>query len=366
LTCPYPTPIIQYPFQSDPLGRIAPVERGESLGLARAGSMRLAELYPALGEMLAGVEAGIEQAWRGEPGFLGRAAQRALSGRGKRLRPSILLLAAECAGGATHTSVALASVVEILHTASLVHDDVVDEAAARRGRRSANAMWGNKVSVLLGDYLIARALDLIPPSETEWLAPLVARVAAQMCTGQVQEVRAAGAPLTEDEYVEIVVAKTASLFRLCGRVGVRSAGGSPEMEAGLAAFAESFGVAFQFADDILDLVGTNGKSGKPQGRDLAERKFTLPLIVASRMGGRSVRARLHRILAKPSITDQDMVAARELVESAGAIEPAWGRVREWLEAAQRELDSVADGDAKRALVAACGELFPMPLMAAAK
>jgi geranylgeranyl pyrophosphate synthase len=328
--------------------------------------MRLAQLYPALAGLLAQVEEGMEGTWRGQPGFLGLAARRALSGRGKRLRPGIALLAAESAGGATATSVAAAAAVEVLHTASLVHDDVVDGAASRRGRRSANAMWGNKVSVLLGDYLIARALELIPAEEHGWLAPLIARVAAQMCTAQVKEVRAAGAPLAEREYLDIVKGKTASLFGLCGRVGARSAGGSAELVASLAAFAESFGVAFQFADDILDLVGTDGKSGKPEGRDLAERKFTLPLIVGAEMGGRPVRARLARILAKPAISERDIADARELVESAGAIEPAWGRVRAWLESAQRELEPVPESEAKRALAAACGELFPMPVMAAAR
>ncbi len=336
--------------------------------------MQLSELYPALGGMLVQVETGIEQVWREEPvsgpsgnqGFLRRAAQRALSGRGKRLRPSILLLAAECAGGATDTSLALASVVEIFHTASLVHDDVVDEASSRRGRRSANAMWGNKVSVLLGDYLIARALDFIPPGETEWLTPMVAQVAAKMCAGQVQEVRAAGTPLTESEYIAIVKAKTGSLFRMCGQVGATTAGGAPGTVAGLAGFAESFGVAFQYADDILDLVGSNGKSGKPECRDLAERKFTLPLIVAAELGGRSMRTRLHRILAKTAIGQNDVITARELVESVGAIEPAWGRVAGWLDAAQRELDTVPDSEAKQALVASCGELFPMPVMAVAR
>ena len=339
---------------------------------AQAVSMQLAALYPALDGMLARVEAGIEQVWRreagsplaGTPSFLGRAAQRALSGRGKRLRPSILLLAAECAGGATEASIALASFVEVLHTASLVHDDVVDESGSRRGRRSANAMWGNKVSVLLGDFLIARAFGLLPPSESEWVSPLVAEAAARMCAGQVKEVRASGARLKEDEYVEIVRGKTGSLFALCGRAGARSAGGPAEVVESLAAFGERFGVAFQFADDILDLVGTNGKSGKPEGRDLAERKFTLPLIVASEVGGRAVRGRLHDILTKPAIGAQEVMAARELVESAGAIEPAWGRVREWLAAARRELAAVPESEAKRALIASCGELFPMPVMAA--
>jgi len=327
--------------------------------------MQLVDLYPGLAALLTRVDAGVQRVREGDGHFLGLVARQAVSGRGKRLRPSVLLLSAECAGGATDSTIALAGAVELVHSASLVHDDVVDEAPSRRGGRSANSLWGNKVSVLLGDYLLAQALAMIPGGKREWFVPGLAEVAARMCAGQVTELRAAGKPLTEADYLDIARAKTGCLFGFCGRAGARTGEGSEALVAALGAFGERFGVAFQLADDILDLVGTDGRSGKPEGRDIAERKFTLPLIMAAEMGGRALAGELVALLGRDEILSEDVLRVRELVESAGAVELAWGRVRKWLAAARRELEPVPDGEARTALAAACGELFPMPVMAEA-
>lgn len=152
----------------------------------------LTDLYPRLGDLLARVEVKTERVWAQEPGFLADAARDLLSGRGKRLRPTLLLLAAECAGGATDSSIAIASMIEVVHAASLVHDDVIDDAPSRRGRRSAKVVWGNKVSVLLGDYLIARAFSLVEREDSHCLIGPLCDVAARMCGGQVGELRARG------------------------------------------------------------------------------------------------------------------------------------------------------------------------------
>ncbi len=138
------------------------------------------------------------------------------------------------------------------------------------------------------------------------------------------------------------------------------------MVAALGAFGEKFGVAFQFADDILDLVGTDGQSGKPEGRDLAGRKFTLPLVLAAELGGEEAARRLEEIAAREVVADREVLEARDVAESAGAIEAAWARVGEWLEGARAQLEIVPDGEARRALAAACGEGFPMPVMAVDK
>ncbi len=338
---------------------------GAYTGGSQSPRRQLVDLYPWMAELLAKVEADIRQVQEKDSDFLGLAARQAVSGRGKRLRPSLLLLSAKCAGGVTASSIALAGVVEIVHSASLVHDDVVDGASSRRGRRSANARWGNKVSVLLGDYLIARAFELVPMADREWSVPELAGVAAQMCTGQVTELRAAGRPLTQAEYLEIAQAKTGALFGFCGYAGARTAGGSETTAESLHAFGEKFGVAFQFADDILDLVGTDGRSGKPEGRDLAEGKFTLPLILAVEMGGPSLAAELTALLGREEVLTEDVLKVRELVESTGAVEAAWKRISEWLASARGELEDLPDGEAKLALMALCGELFPMPVMAEA-
>ena len=312
--------------------------------------------------MLLGVEARVRQVWEAEGGLLGAAARRALSGRGKRLRPAVLLLAAESAGRATESSAILGAVVELLHTASLVHDDVVDGSGSRRGKRSVNAEWGNKISVLLGDYLLTEALALLPSEERDRFLREMLAVARWMCAGQVEELRSAGSLLTEAEYLAIARAKTGSLFGLCGKVGAESGGGPPETAAALEGFAERFGIAFQLADDILDLVGTDGRSGKPEGRDLAEGKFTLPVILAAERGDGETRERLEALLAQEHISSSDAQEVRRLAESTGAVGYAWEKVGEWLEAARTQLVVVPESEAKEALAALTGKRFPLPVM----
>jgi geranylgeranyl pyrophosphate synthase len=256
----------------------------------------------------------------------------------------------------------MAAVIEIFHVASLIHDDVIDDAPSRHGRRSAKDQWNNKVSVLLGDYLIAGALSIFPRDDNHSLVAGVSRVAAAMCSGQVEELRAAGRRLTEEQYLQIVLAKTSSLLGYSCRVGAETAGGGEAIQQAFADFGESFGVAFQLADDILDLVGTNGQSGKAEGRDLAERKWTLPLIRAYEMGSAASQERLNGILQATLATTEDIEAAREIARSTGAIDYAWGQTDAWLARARGHLSSVPDSPAKQALLALAGDRFPMPVM----
>ncbi len=329
------------------------------LGASRA---ELIALYPRLGDLLTRAEAAFARVWNGQPGFLARAAQDVLSGRGKRLRPVALLLSADCAGGATESSIAMASLVEIVHVASLIHDDVIDDALSRHGRRSAKDRWGNKVSVLLGDYLIASALNLLPSDDGHRYTLGLARVAARMCAGQIDELRAAGRRLTEKEYLDVVLAKTGSLFSYSCESGADTAGGSPELQQALAAFGENFGIAFQLADDVLDLVGTNGQSGKSEGRDLAEGKWTLPLILAYHRADDAARAGLTSLLGPDASSPAAHDTAREIVLATGAVDHCWARVNEWLASARDHLAAVPDCEAKHALLALAGDRFPMPVM----
>ncbi len=324
-------------------------------------STEVVKLYPSLAARLAGVEAQIARIWETESGFLHLAVRRTLSGRGKRLRPMLTLLAAESAGGVTPGSLHFAAVAEIVHTASLIHDDVIDGALSRRGRRSAKADWGNKISVLLGDYLLARAFLLLAECDHEHLGQALAEVARRMCDGQITELRHAGRMISEQQYLHIVRAKTGSLFGLCGKAGVITAGGSPELALACQEFGEQFGLAFQVADDILDLVGSGGRSGKPPGRDLAERKFTLPLILAAKSEA-GVRTRLGTILKSERITGHSVRQTRELVQSTPALEQSWEAVHEALSRARAALRPVPESEAKQTLLALAGTHFPLPLM----
>jgi geranylgeranyl pyrophosphate synthase len=174
--------------------------------------------------------------------------------------------------------------------------------------------------------------------------------------------RASGRQLAEEQYLEIVRLKTGSLFAFCGRAGAQTADGSAGTTAALERFGEAFGVAFQLADDILDFVGCDGRSGKPEGRDLAERKCTLPLILAAERGGEEVSDQLQGVLRGEKPSAVDLQAARELAEATGAVALAWSKVSEWRQAARRELTEVPESPARDALRKLCAEGFPMPVM----
>jgi geranylgeranyl pyrophosphate synthase len=182
-----------------------------------------------------------------------------------------------------------------------------------------------------------------------------------MCEGQILEMRRIGRLLAESDYLTIVQAKTGALFGLAAYAGAVTADGPTELQAALRRYGEAFGLAFQLADDILDLVGTNGRSGKPQGRDLAERKSTLPLILVAQRG-RQLRDQLVALLTAPRLTPAALRQAQSLVRDTRALEQAWSRVDDALTEARAALLPVPDGAAKRALLALANDRFPLPVM----
>jgi octaprenyl-diphosphate synthase len=200
--------------------------------------------------------------------------------RGKGLRPALLLLTAKACGGVTPAHHTLAAVVEMIHTATLVHDDVLDEADTRRHARTVNAEWGNKVSILLGDTLFTHAFHLTSTVDGR-ACRLIGEATNRVCAGELRQVCERGnLHLTESDYFAIVVGKTAALTEVCGRLGALYAGASEAAADRLAAFGRNLGIAFQVADDLLDLTGDEGTAGKTLGTDLEQRKLTLPVIHA--------------------------------------------------------------------------------------
>lgn len=200
--------------------------------------------------------------------------------RGKRLRPVLLLLAGHACGRVTRAHHVLGAVVEMVHTATLVHDDVLDEADTRRHVRTVNALWGTRTSLLLGDMLFSAAFRLcstVDDTACEWVGSATNRV----CAGELLQVSRAGElDLDEETYFEIVAGKTGALTECCTRLGARYAGAAPDMVDHLAAYGRDLGVAFQIADDVLDLGGDEGVAGKTLGTDVVQQKVTLPLIRA--------------------------------------------------------------------------------------
>jgi octaprenyl-diphosphate synthase len=198
--------------------------------------------------------------------------------RGKRLRPALLLLAAKACGKVTPAHHTLAAAVEMIHTATLVHDDVLDEADVRRHVPTVNAGWGNKVSILLGDMLFTHAFHLTSMVDGR-ACRIIGEATNRVCAGELRQVCERGnLHLMEADYFAVIDGKTAALTECCGRLGALYAGASDDVANHLAAFAHHLGLAFQIADDLLDLVGDEAAAGKTLGTDLREQKLTLPVI----------------------------------------------------------------------------------------
>ena len=267
--------------------------------------------------------------------------------RGKRLRPLLLLLIAKACGKVTPSHHVLAAVVEMIHTATLVHDDVLDEASTRRHVRTVNAGWGNKVSILFGDLLFTNAFHLSSTigdaRACEWIGNATNRV----CAGELrQTIERGNLRLGEDDYFAIVEGKTAALTECCGRLGAFYSGADPETVKRLAGFGRDLGMAFQIADDVLDLVGSEKATGKTLGTDLAQRKLTLPLIyLFERLP--DVQAERCRRLLKEDRSDLRYV--HEMLHETGAIEAAQLRAEAYAEQAREALIDLPESASREAL-----------------
>lgn len=229
---------------------------------------------------LEAVEAGLRRATTSDDPFLTRIAQHLLEAGGKRYRPLLAQVAAELGESAGDGPVSAGVAVELVHLGSLYHDDVIDEAASRRGAASVNANWSNTVAILAGDFLLARASETAAPLGVEAVA-LLARTYADLCEGQILELQLAGN--TEQSaagYFRVVALKTASLIRTSARLGAVAAGAPPADVEAVSRWAHEVGMAFQITDDVLDLVATEEFLGKPAGSDVGEGTFTLPVLFA--------------------------------------------------------------------------------------
>ena len=248
----------------------------------------------------------------------GPVVQRLDHYRGKRLRPMLVLLAGHAAGGVTRTHHILGAVVEMIHTATLVHDDVLDAADTRRHGSTVNATWGNHASILLGDMLFSAAFRLCATVDAA-ACEIIGETTNCVCAGELQQVTAAGRlDLSEAEYFEIIEGKTGVLTACATRLGARYAGASPANERHMAAYGHHLGMAFQVADDVLDLRGDEQTVGKTLGTDLAQRKMTLPVI---RYLNSLSEADERRVTARLATHAHDAEILEDVIAS-GAVESA--------------------------------------------
>ena len=237
---------------------------------------------------------------------------------GKRLRPLLVLLCAKACGYRGHNHVKLAAVIEFLHTAMLLHDDVVDESDLRRGRETVNAAWGNAPSVLVGDFLHSRAFEMMVDIGNIQVMQILSRATNVIAEGEVQQLSFIRNPeTTEDEYMEIISRKTAMLFQAAAHAGAVLAGADEKTEHALRDYGLHLGIAFQMVDDQLDYLGTPEELGKNIGDDLAEGKVTLPLIVAMRNGQPDQKAFVENAVRNGGV--ENLPKMLQLVDSTGAL-----------------------------------------------
>jgi octaprenyl-diphosphate synthase len=272
------------------------------------------------------------------------------AGGGKRLRPALLLLCTRLFAPPNPCARRLAAVVEMIHTATLVHDDVIDLASKRRGRPSTNVIWGNHMAVLAGDWLYMQAFQVALRERNFHLLDVLISLTQMMVEGELLQLeRLQKIDITEADYMELVDRKTASLFSACARLGAIAAGASEANENQLADFAWNLGMAFQLVDDILDFTSTEKILGKPSGNDLREGKVTLPMIYTLEKASPVERQTVETILTDGSYENVPFMQVLKMLESHKSIHRAYERARAFTDKAHSLIASFPDGPAQRAL-----------------
>jgi octaprenyl-diphosphate synthase len=270
---------------------------------------------------------------------------------GKRLRPILLLMAGRLAGYHGPRAVRMGCVVELLHTATLIHDDVVDQAPLRRGRPSANARWGDDASILVGDHLYSKSFALmVADGDPEVLATL-ARATVSMTEAEVLQLECKReGSASETDYLRIITQKTASFISACCRIGALLAKASDEHVEALTQYGVHLGIAFQISDDSLDFVADQGRLGKAVGADLREGKRTLPLIAALERATPAERDRVQSVLKRHTAEPNEIEEIRLLVERYGGVEYALGRAQGYARKAKEALAAFPESPDKETLL----------------
>lgn len=275
-----------------------------------------------------------------------------LKSGGKRVRPALLLLSAKLcgySGGSRHID--LAVVAEYMHAATLIHDDIIDHADKRRGLPSANSTWGSEVSVLAGDFLYARSLQMLVIDGDLAVMRAFADATVRMIEGQVREVRMAGnLDLTDHEYLNIMTLKTAALISVACRTGALIAGRPATEVAALTEFGLNLGIGFQLVDDALDFVAEEYRLGKPVGNDFKEGKITFPVLHVMRTGSKVDQERIRELAAQETIGEPGLAEVKTIVQRYDAVSATMDLVRVYLQKAKASLSIFPDSAAKHSLV----------------
>ena len=315
-------------------------------------SPSLSELFEPIRDDLARVDGEFVRHVQSKVELIPTIGRYIQSSGGKRIRPAVLLMAARLCGYTGDRAVLYASVVEFIHTATLVHDDIIDDAELRRGRLAVHSQWGNDVTVLLGDYLYIKSMAMALTQDELEIIRLLCDVTLRMIEGELYQLTKNGDPdVTEDEHFEIIRRKTAYLFSGCARIGGLLANRpAAEVEA-LGEYGFKLGIAFQLVDDLLDLTGTVQSLGKPVASDLREGKITLPVIALMHRADPSVRAIITEVVRTRTLTPECWAQISALLAEHRTIDYAYDRAVQLANEARAHLEVFPPSDEREALAA---------------
>jgi octaprenyl-diphosphate synthase len=320
-------------------------------GVVRArvpATAALRGIQAPVADRLEEVLAEMKQVVTAELPLIEQVSSHLLQMRGKMFRPTLTLLASETARTPEPRAVTVAAVVELMHLASLVHDDSVDHSALRRGLPTVNSMFSHQISVIMGDFLYSRALEALVAMEDLDLLRVLTSVSTQLTIGEMRQLAAVDAlSFTESDYESLIQAKTASLLRAACETGAMC--GAAQHREALRRYGERLGMAFQVADDILDYTETASVTGKPAGLDLKEHKVTLPLIAALPLVAVPERRRIEALFAADVPSDEQIADVIRVVTDAGGIDVARRRGEQFAHQAEEALDGLPDTPARNAL-----------------
>ncbi len=308
------------------------------------------EVFDLLRDDLAAIEREFSEQSASQVAVITEIAEYLIAGGGKRIRPLLLLLSSKALGSTSNSRIKLGAVVEMLHTATLVHDDIIDEADTRRGRPSSNTTWGNAKCVLAGDWLYMQAFHTALEERNFRVLDLLISLTQEMVEGELLQMEKLGHLINEEEYFDLIYRKTAYLFKVSMQLGGAITHASEDVDAQLGEYGRNLGLAFQIIDDVLDLTASEDVLGKPVASDLREGKATLAVIHALERGTGADREAIRKVLADRSFDHVSHPQILEILHRHGSIDYAMDTACAYAEAARLSIADLPDTEAKRALL----------------
>ena len=309
-----------------------------------------AEVFELVREDLAAVEREFAQQAASPVRLVTDIAEYLIAGGGKRIRPLLLLLSTQALNCKSPARIRLGGVVEMLHTATLVHDDIIDEASTRRGRPSSNTTWGNSKCVLAGDWLYMQAFQTALAERNFRILDLLITLTQQMVEGELLQMEKLGHLINEEEYFDLIYRKTAFLFKVSMQLGAAVADAPTDVDDALGEYGRNLGLAFQIVDDMLDLTAAENVLGKPVASDLREGKATLAVIHALERGTGAEREAIRTVLADRSFARVEHAEILAILNNYGSLDYAMDTAQAYAEAARQSIAGLPDSKAKRALL----------------